>query len=158
MWEKLLEIIINIMLKIFGYKSEDSKGIVFNNITTKQMTGHSGFANVTQPLLVSCHEDGGSVFVEFCGRNDVPYGVYVPESFVADGNKVMIQLLGNGIVKMVSGGTIKKGQIVYSSGSGEITATPNAGEKYYSVGIALEDGVRGNLVKVDTSSPVSVTA
>jgi len=143
------------MLKIFGYKSEDSKGIVFNNITTKQMTGNSGFANQTQPVLVSVISDGT---VQSCERNDVPYGVYVPESFVADGNKVMIQLLGNGIVKMVSGGTIKKGQIVYSSGSGEITATPNAGEKYYSVGIALEDGVRGNLVKVDTSSPVSVTA
>ena len=156
MWEKLLDIIINIMLKIFGYKNEDSKGIVFNNITTKQMTGNSGFANETLPVLVSMTSEGTQV--QGCGRNDIPYGVYVPESFVADGNKVMIQLLGNGIVKMVSNGTIKKGQIVYSSGSGEITATPNAGEQYYSVGIALEDGVRGNLVKVDTSSPVLVTA
>lgn len=160
MWDKLL-IILNwiqkIMLKIFGYKESDNKGIVYNNSNTKLMTGNSGFANQTQPVLVTC--GGDPIQVAVCSdKNDTPYGVYIPESFQADENKVKIQILGTGIMKMVAGGTITKGQIVYSSGSGEVTATPNAGEQYYNVGVAMEDGARGDCVKVNSSVPVLVTA
>ncbi len=145
------------MLKIFGYKESDNKGIVYNNSNTKLMTANSGFANQTQPVLVTCGSD--PIQVAICSdKSDTPYGVYVPESFQAEQNKVKIQILGTGIMKIVAGGTIKKGQIVYSSGSGEITATPNAGEQYYSLGVAMEDGARGDCVKVETSSPVLVTA
>ena len=156
-WIKNL--IKKLMIEIFDYNDNVNKqGVVCNQISTKQMTGNSGFANLKQPLLVACSEDNGSVSVDICAQADVPYGVYVPDSFNATGNKVKVQLLGTGTMDMVAGGTIKAGQLVFSSGSGEITATPNTGETYFQVGYARSNGSRGSLVKVDTSSPVKVTA
>lgn len=84
----------------------------------------------------------------------------VPAKFVVlDGNTstkdTSVMPLGGGeVVKLKLGGTVKKGDTLEQKNDGTVVVDENASTARVVIGIALEDGVSGDLIDAITCTPI----
>jgi hypothetical protein len=89
--------------------------------------------------------------VAVCGASTVPLGVIADEASDA-GEEVAVELLGaaGSTVRMVAGGAVPVGSLVYTAANGLVTTLSAAAGTYYCVGIALSAATAsGEVIEVD---------
>ena len=109
-------------------------------------------AIATRHLLGTAGSDASHVAI--CGVATVPMGVINDEAS-ASGEEVAVELLGsaNSTVRMVAGGAIAAGSLVYTAANGLVTALSATAGTYYCVGVALSAATAsGEVIEVDPSA------
>lgn len=103
----------------------------------------------TRYLLGATGSDAAHVAV--CGASTAPLGVIADEAS-ASGEEVSVELLGSAgsTVRMVAGGVIAVGSLVYTAANGLVTTLSGTAGTYYCVGIALSAATAsGEVIEVD---------
>jgi hypothetical protein len=114
-------------------------------------------AIATRYLLGTTGSDASHVAI--CGAATVPTGVIADEASIA-GDPVAVELLGSAgsTVRMVAGGAVNVGSLVYTAANGMVSALSAAAGTYYCVGVALSAAsASGDVIEVDPCVAHKVT-
>lgn len=157
----LVTVVVGLVGLALGVFSRDPAQAIFTNSTVGTHTGNvsrqADAAISRRHLLVKQGSD--ATHVSLSGSGDRPLGICTDEADAA-GDLVNIALLGSArsTLKMVAGGAISVGAVVYGVAGGKIGSGSLPAGNYYAVGAALTAAsTDGDIVEVDPCFPRAET-